>query len=146
MSQHIIVSEYNPEWQIKYEQEKQKIISILKENCTAVHHIGSTSVPGLAAKPVIDILAVVRSLKETDLVSEEFNRIGYEYLGEFGIPGRRYLRKGGDERTHQIHIFQADDRKNIRRHLAFRDYMRTYEKERERICGVKKSTRSEISL
>lgn len=65
MSQHIIVSEYNPEWQIKYEQEKQKIISILRENCTAVHHIGSTSVPGLAAKPVIDILAVVRSLKKT---------------------------------------------------------------------------------
>ena len=63
--------------------------------------------------------------------------IGYEYLGEFGIEGRRYLRKGGDERTHQIHIFQADDWNNIGRHLAFRDYMRTHEKEREEYAKIK---------
>lgn len=70
--------------------------------------------------------------------AERFSRIGYEYLGEFGIPGRRYLRKGGDERTHQIHIFQADDRKNIERHLAFRDYLRTHEEARGEYAALKK--------
>ena len=55
---------------------------------------------GLAAKPIIDIMAVVRSLEIVDTVAEKFSDIGYEYLGEFGIEGRRYLRKGGDERTH----------------------------------------------
>ena len=45
--------------------------------------------------------------------AEDFSEIGYEYLGEFGIAGRRYLRKGGEERTHQIHIFQADDWNNM---------------------------------
>ena len=59
---HITVLDYNPEWPLKYEQEKEKISAILKGNCITIYHIGSTSVPGLAAKPIIDIMAVVRSL------------------------------------------------------------------------------------
>lgn len=139
MSQHIIVRDYDPLWIEKYREESSLVKGILAENCVAIYHIGSTSVPGLAAKPIIDIMAVVRSLAEVDSVAENFSEIGYEYLGEFGITGRRYLRKGGDERTHQIHIFQADDWKNIGRHLAFRDYMRTHEKERDEYAKIKKS-------
>lgn len=139
MSQHIIVRDYDPLWIEKYREESSLVKDILSENCVAIYHIGSTSVPGLAAKPIIDIMAVVRSLAEVDSVAENFSEIGYEYLGEFGITGRRYLRKGGDERTHQIHIFQADDWKNIGRHLAFRDYMRTHEKERDEYAKIKKS-------
>lgn len=139
MPQHITVVEYSPQWPLKYEREKEKIMAILKENCTAIYHIGSTSVPGLAAKPIIDIMAVVKSLERVDAVSADFSEIGYEYLGEFGMSGRRYLRKGGDERTHQIHIFQTEDSCNIRRHLAFRDYMRTHKKEREKYEKLKRS-------
>lgn len=62
--------------------------------------------PGLAAKPIIDIMPVVRSLEKTDQKASEFEKEGYEYLGEFGIRGRRYLRKGQDERTHQVHILK----------------------------------------
>ena len=138
MPQHITVVNYDPEWPSKYARERDYITEILKDNCIAVYHIGSTSVPGLAAKPIIDIMAVVRSLEEVDTVADKFAEIGYEYLGEFGIKGRRYLRKGGDERTHQIHIFQADDWNNIGRHLAFRDYMRTHEKERDEYAKIKK--------
>ena len=65
MSQHIIVTDYDPSWRKKFEEESLLIRDILADNCIAVYHIGSTSVPGLAAKPVIDILAVVRSLKKT---------------------------------------------------------------------------------
>ena len=138
MSQHITVVNYDPEWPSKYVQERDYITEILKDNCISVYHIGSTSVPGLAAKPIIDIMVGVRSLERVDTVAEKFSDIGYEYLGEFGIAGRRYLRKGGDERTHQIHIFQADDWNNIGRHLAFRDYMRTHEKERNQYAKIKK--------
>lgn len=137
MPQHITVVNYNSEWPLKYTEERDYITEILKDNCISIYHIGSTSVPGLAAKPIIDIMAVVRSLERVDTVAEKFSDIGYEYLGEFGIEGRRYLRKGGDERTHQIHIFQADDWNNIGRHLAFRDYMRTHEKEREEYAKIK---------
>lgn len=138
MSQHVTVLDYHAEWVLKYEEEKEKITAILNSNCIAVYHIGSTSVPGLAAKPIIDIMAVVRSLEKVDAVAEDFFRMGYEYCGEFGIVGRRYLRKGGEERTHQIHIFQADDWDNIGRHLAFRDYMRIHKKERDEYAEIKK--------
>lgn len=137
MSQHITVAAYDPLWVKKYEEEVLLIKEILADNCIAIYHIGSTSVPGLAAKPIIDIMAAVRSLEKVDDVAEAFSKIGYEYLGEFGISGRRYLRKGGDERTHQIHIFQTNDWNNIGRHLAFRNYMRTHEKERTEYAKLK---------
>lgn len=137
MSQHITVADYNPSWVNEYKEESLCIKDILFDNCIAIYHIGSTSVEGLAAKPIIDIMVVVRNLEEVDNAAEDFSKIGYEYLGEFGIEGRRYLRKGGDERTHQIHIFQADDWNNIGRHLAFRDYMRTHEKKREEYAKIK---------
>lgn len=138
MPQHITVLEYDRAWPLKYEKEKEKITAILKENCAGIWHIGSTAVPGLSTKPILDILCAVQSLETVDALSEDFARIGYEYLGEFGIPGRRYLRKGGDERTHQIHIFQADDQHNIRRHLAVRDYLRSHEAARAAYAELKK--------
>ena len=138
MPQHVIVSEYDPAWPDMYQQEKEQIVRILGENCLAVYHIGSTSVPGLAAKPVIDIMAAVRSLEKVEEAADRFSGIGYESCGEFGIPGRRYLRKGGDERTHQIHIFQGEDWGNLGRHLAFRDYLRAHERERQAYGDLKK--------
>ena len=68
----------------------------------------------------------VNSLEMVDEKKDEFIKIGYEYLGEFGIKGRRYLRKGGDERTHQIHIFSKNDESNFKRHLAAKLYLIKY--------------------
>ena len=103
-----------------------------------IHHIGSTAIVGLAAKPIIDIMPVVKRLDEVDVVSNKFEKIGYEYLGEFGIKGRRYLRKGVTERTHQIHIFEQGDSINVKRHLAFRDYIQTHEDEMKEYARLKK--------
>lgn len=137
MAQHIIVTDYNPIWAEMFESEAENIRQILGDNCVTIHHIGSTAVPDLTAKPIIDIMPIVKSLDAVDQVAAEFEEIGYEYLGEFGISGRRYLRKGGDERTHQIHIFLDGDTKNIDRHIAFRDYMRTHDKERNEYASLK---------
>lgn len=126
MPQHIWIKDYSEDWTSMFEAEAKKIRFILQENCIEVYHIGSTSVPGLKAKPIVDIMPVVWDLQKVDAVSIEFEKIGYEYLGEFGIVGRRYLRKGGDERTHQIHIFEAGNQQDIGRHLAVRDYLRTH--------------------
>ena len=124
MAQHIIVVDYDPCWEQKYLAEAKTIRAILGENCTAIFHIGSTAVKGLKAKPIIDIMPVVSSIAAVDEKQGAFEEIGYEYLGEFGMAQRRYLRKGGDERTHQVHIFQETDRINIERHLAVRDFLR----------------------
>jgi GrpB-like predicted nucleotidyltransferase (UPF0157 family) len=92
-------------------------------NLCLIHHIGSTAVPGLAAKPIIDILMEVTALEELDALNQRMESIGYTPKGEFGIPGRRYFQKGGDDRTHHLHAFARGDF-NLARHLAFRDYLR----------------------
>lgn len=139
MAQHVTVTEYNPGWQGAFRREARRIKQILGDNCVAVYHIGSTAVSGLAAKPIIDVMPVVKSLAAADGAAEAFARLGYEYLGEFGIAGRRYLRKGGDERTCQVHIFCADDEHNIFRHLAFRDYLRANAEVRGEYAALKRS-------
>ena len=137
MAQHIKVVPYDSAWPSLFAVEKKAIEKILKVNSLAIYHIGSTAVPGLSAKPIIDIMVAVRSLEMVDAVQENFTSIGYEYLGEFGIKGRRYLRKGGDERTHQIHIFKGDDTHNIVRHLALRDYLREHPQECAQYASLK---------
>ncbi|MGM9618441.1 MAG: GrpB family protein [Oscillospiraceae bacterium] len=138
MARHVVVMEYDPAWAEKFETEAKKIKEILGENCVAIHHIGSTSVAGLAAKPIIDIMPVVRSLDAVDALASAFERIGYEYMGEFGIPGRRYLRKGGEEHTHHIHIFAESSTEDIERHLAVRDYLRTHKEVCDAYAALKK--------
>ena len=95
MRQHIIVTEYDPLWPQKFQAESLLIRGILADNCLAIYHIGSTAVPGLAAKPIIDMMAVVKSLAQVDDAAEDFSQIGYEYLGELGIAGRRYFGRAG---------------------------------------------------
>jgi len=92
------------------------------DNLNHIYHIGSTAVPDLMAKPIIDIMLDVKNLSHLDEQTYLLENIGYEAKGELGIPGRRYFRKGGDNRTHQIHAFQSGD-SNLIRHLAFRDYL-----------------------
>ena len=139
MPQHIMVVDYDPKWPGQARAEAERIRAVLGENCSAVYHIGSTAVPGLAAKPILDLMPVVTSLAEADRAASAFAGLGYEYLGEFGIPGRRYLRKGGDERTHQVHIFEQTDGENINRHLAVRDYLRTHKGMREEYASLKRA-------
>ena len=86
----------------------------------ALHHIGSTSIPGIFAKPIIDILLEVSDLEKLDKQSHALVALGYERLGEFGIVGRRYFRKNSASgiRTHHVHAFQTGNAE-IERHLAF---------------------------
>lgn len=123
MFQNIKVEKHNPEYKVMFEQEKEALLDILKDEAVQCFHIGSTSVDGLAAKPIIDILLVVKCVENIDSYASAFESLNYEAMGEFGIPQRRYYRKGGLERTHQIHAFSYDNSNEIIRHLAFRDYL-----------------------
>jgi len=130
MQRNIIVLPYDSQWPAEFLAEAEQIRAALGGVVVDIHHIGSTSVPGLAAKPVIDILLAARSLEELDTHDEAMQALGYEPKGEFGIPGRRYYPKGGDaNRSHHIHAFQAGDTlgdAELQRHLAFRDYLRAH--------------------
>ncbi|MDE5759227.1 MAG: GrpB family protein, partial [Allobaculum sp.] len=91
----------------------------MKDNCLATYHIGSTSIPGMKAKPINDIMPVVQNLEEVEALIPEFEKLGYEFRGEWGLPGRYFFRKEDDARTHYVHIYQVDNHYEIKRHLAF---------------------------
>ena len=121
----ILVVPYNPEWPTTFEKEAGLISQALGTVATEIHHIGSTSIPGIFAKPIIDILVEASSIDEVDARSSEMQGIDFEVLGEYGIKERRYLRKLNDAglRLCHVHLF-ANGSNYANRHSAFRDYMR----------------------
>ena len=119
------VVEYRNSWPQDFEHEQRLIEKVISPLSPAISHIGSTSVTGLSAKPIIDILVEVDDLNALDACNYSLKEIGYRARGENGIPERRYFEKGEDFRTHQIHAFKRNSQNAIR-HLAFRDYLRSH--------------------
>jgi GrpB-like predicted nucleotidyltransferase (UPF0157 family) len=115
---------HDPGWKSEFEAEADKISGALGDLVVTLHHIGSTAIPKILAKPVIDVLLEVDGIVRLDDKSSAMEQLGYEVMGEFGIPGRRYFRRDNASgiRTHQVHAFQKDS-PQIERHLAFRDYL-----------------------
>jgi len=118
----IVLENYTMAWQALYKKELSTINGVLSEELISAHHIGSTAIAGIKAKPVIDILLEVKSINAVDKYNSQFLSIGYEAKGEFGVKGRRFFQKGGNERTHHVHIFKKND-PEVRRHIKFRDYL-----------------------
>jgi len=136
MQPKINVVPYNPNWPSMFEQEATLIRKALGTNCTIIHHIGSTSVPGLCAKPIIDILPVVNDILEVDKATKAMQNLGYEAKGEFGMAFRRFFQKGNDVKTHNVHIYQKGD-PEIDRYLKFRDWMRSHKEDSEAYANLK---------
>lgn len=144
MARKIEVVDYRPEWDTMFKVESKKIKKILGKNCVGVYHIGSTSVKGLPAKPIIDIMPVVKDISLVDAHNGEFEALGYECRGEFGIPGRRFYAKGGDNRTHHIHIFEQSNQTDIQRHIAVRDYLNAHSDTAAEYAALKKKLAAEF--
>ncbi len=124
----IEVVPYNPEWAKMFEEEALRIANALGENCLAVHHIGSTSIPGICAKPIIDFLVEVKAIEVVDACNDEMIKLGYTPRGEFGLIGRRYFPRiivESEQHTHHVHVYQRGH-PDVLRHLVFRDYMRAH--------------------
>ncbi len=113
---------YDPAWKGAFRDEEKALRQILGQELLEIHHIGSTAVPGMKAKPVIDILVVVKDIRMVDSFNERMSTLGYLAMGEYGIKGRRYFTKGGLRRTHHLHVFQEGS-PEVERHLRFRDFM-----------------------
>jgi GrpB-like predicted nucleotidyltransferase (UPF0157 family) len=125
----IVVSDYNPAWSAMFEHERTSLHAALDPLVLSIEHIGSTAVPGLAAKPIIDLQASVRSLAEAQSrCVERLQGLGYAYLPQYEawLPGERFFRKAlAGSWTHHLHILQADDPR-WRDRLLFRDYLRNH--------------------
>jgi GrpB-like predicted nucleotidyltransferase (UPF0157 family)/GNAT superfamily N-acetyltransferase len=122
MSRKIEVVPYDSQWPKVFEKESAHIKQAFGDNCVEIHHIGSTAVPGLCAKPTIDIIAVV---KERDFSRKALEALGYQYKGEFNIPFRLGFSKRSDTLNVNLHVFEQGN-PEIELNLLFREYLRTH--------------------
>lgn len=123
----IEVLPYDPEWANLFHKEAKIILNALGSTVASIHHIGSTAVPGILAKPIIDVLVEATTLAAMDRGAPNLVAQGYEAMGEHGIPGRRYFRKTDSvgRRAFHVHGFVVGD-PAARRHSTFRDYLREH--------------------
>lgn len=153
-NQRVTLKAYNPRWKRVFSDEAQLIYSKLGIESFYLHHIGSTSIPNIKAKPVLDILGVVGSLDELDQKQHVFESLGYEYKDEYGIAGRRYCVLYNSDKTKgyvHLHVFEKGH-VEVERHLIFRDFLREneklakeYEAVKIDLAEVQKVERSEYS-
>lgn len=140
---HVEIVPYDPAWPAIAELEAIRLAGALGTNLLRTEHIGSTSVPGLAAKPIVDMIPVVVSLEDLDWQRPKIEALGYEWFGEYGIEGRRFCILSRDgKRVAHLHFFQQGS-PQISRHVAFRDYLRAnpgaasaYEAEKRRAAAL----------
>jgi GrpB-like predicted nucleotidyltransferase (UPF0157 family) len=129
---------HDPQWRSIFHTESQYIANALGKNAIAIHHIGSTAIETIYAKPIVDILVEVQDLREVDDRNLAMESLGYEVMGEFGIEDRRFFRKDNHEgiRTHHVHIFEVNSAQ-VKRHLGFRDYMLSHPEAAQEYSNLK---------
>lgn len=125
--ERVLLVPYDPQWRHQFAEEERRLRSALADVVIDVHHVGSTSVPDICAKPIIDILLAVQSVVALDAYDHVMRSLDYEVMGEFGITGRRYYRRndGNGMRSHHVHAFDARS-PEIARHVHFRDFLRAH--------------------
>jgi GrpB-like predicted nucleotidyltransferase (UPF0157 family) len=147
MGKAIVIAEYDAGWPARFEAERDLVYATCgREAFTRIEHMGSTAVPGLAAKPIIDMMPGLRSLDDAPPIIERLATIGWEYVPEFeqpteideGMPFRRYLRK--DERGRRaFHMHMVEQGSDFWvKHLRFRDYLRAFPQERDAYADLKR--------
>ena len=123
MSRTVKVVAHNLAWPEQFRAEAAQLAQVLEAEVIAIYHIGSTAIPGIKAKPIIDLLVEVRDIARIDDYDLAVTGLGYQPKGELGIPGRRYFSKDtAGVRTHHVHAFERGDRQ-IERHILFVDFL-----------------------
>ena len=124
MRKHVVVEPYNEAWKEDFAAIRGELEGALGDLALRIEHVGSTSVPGLSAKPVIDIDVVIRDRSQLPDVVSAMASIGYHHEGDLGIPGREAFKYEGKEHLRNHHLYVcAQDSAELKRHVAFRDYL-----------------------
>ncbi|MDP5274198.1 GrpB family protein [Chengkuizengella axinellae] len=147
--EEVILSKYTSEWEKEYNHEKEKITRVLRPIQIGIEHIGSTSVPGLKAKPTIDIMVGIKDLKDLNQTyKDELKNIGYEYVHHPDFQERLFLRKGKWRAgTHHLHVYKHNGSHWLS-NLLFKNYLikhpkvlRKYQLLKEQLSDVHKNDR-----
>lgn len=120
----VVLENYNKNWKSMYKEEEQKLKDLLKDNILEIKHVGSTSIEGLCAKPVIDIMVTVNKLSDVEKFKHLFTeKLGYDFRDDGGLKGEYLVRKGiPNARTHFIHIIE-DKSERYENFIYFKKYL-----------------------
>jgi len=138
---HQEVREYNPQWAETYEQEAKRIRELLGDKITKIEHIGSTSIPGLASKPIIDIAIEVPSSEDAESLIELLATLGYPSSRDDhdkDVSTERHLLRKGMPTEYHLSICYSDKGSFLERQILFRDYLREHNKDRDAYGALKK--------
>lgn len=135
---HVIVVPYNPTWKSDFEKIKAELEPVISDLILGVEHVGSTSVEGLSAKPIIDIDVIIPDYSIFHDVAERLYAMGYIYEGNLGIEGREAFRYENKPHLQEHHLYVCpQDSKELRRHITFRNYLREHPEAAARYGKVK---------
>jgi GrpB-like predicted nucleotidyltransferase (UPF0157 family) len=137
MPEPVIIVPYDPAWPGLFEQLRAPLAAALGDLALVIHHVGSTSVPGLPAKPIIDLDVVIASEAQMPAVIERLASIDYAHWGEQGIAGRHAFKPPARLPKHHPYVCAADNRE-LARHLAFRDHLRRHPDEAAAYAALKR--------
>ena len=126
MKKHVVVQPYDEAWKNDFIVIRDELNTVLNGLVLRIEHVGSTSVEGLSAKPVIDIDVVIEDRTCLPGVISALQKIGYTHEGDLGIPGREAFKYEGKDHLRKHHLYVcAQDSEELRRHIEFRDYLRS---------------------
>jgi GrpB-like predicted nucleotidyltransferase (UPF0157 family) len=123
ISDPIFICEYDPRWPLEFARLRERVIEAVGDIVVRVEHVGSTAVPGLAAKPVIDLDVVIRSTSDFAFAVERLARLGYDHEGDLGVAEREAFAHPAGEARHHLYVC-VEGAEPLRRHLRFRDRLR----------------------
>jgi GrpB-like predicted nucleotidyltransferase (UPF0157 family) len=140
----MLIQEYNPNWIKDFNDIKNVITEALINLNVQIEHVGSTSIPNLAAKPIIDIDIAFYAPTEFDVIKSGLEKIGYYHNGNQGIPNRDVFKRGQSDAKHEMldsiahHLYVCpNDSEALQRHILFRDYLKTHEEVRIQYQNIK---------
>jgi GrpB-like predicted nucleotidyltransferase (UPF0157 family) len=119
----VVIVDYDPSWSATFQQLRDRLAGILGPLAVAIEHVGSTAVPGLAAKPIIDLDVVIADRVDLPAVIERLRALGYHHEGDLGVPGREAFTTPAGAPPHHLYVC-ATGTPALDRHLAFRDALR----------------------
>lgn len=138
MANPIIVVEYDCNWPAQFESLRLRIAGALGDLAQTIEHVGSTAVPDLAAKPIIDIDVLLKMGVELPVAVHRLERLGYINRGDLGVPGREAFRTPDHDLPHHLYVCPHNS-PAFRAHIAFRNYLRAHPEAAEEYASLKKS-------
>ncbi|HEY4384698.1 MAG TPA: GrpB family protein [Ktedonobacteraceae bacterium] len=128
MDRPIIIVDYDPDWPTLFRELHDRVAAVLGDLVVVIEHVGSTSIPGCAAKPIIDMDVVIFSMTDFPQVSARLATLGYVHKGDHGIPGREAFTTPPEASEHHLYVCTTQS-EEYHRHILFRDYLRTHPEE-----------------